>query len=293
MAYVMASWTWADCMSFNIRILRVFFLSVTFILTKRVGDTIKVTIKQERVMQDYQNKTLENWQATDGDYTDRVYVNENQPFADWLATLHKGHGWQKTIAEIFRCTPAHIRSLAIGRRQPDQRIKWLTTKKLVIDQAIDQEPLGLSADTIGDWLVTNTHFERFDMIINSPGGDIYQCIAGMKEIQEDGGCNSCTITFAALGSYIIGLGAKKLLIHPKGLLHIGPCKTAATGTAQSLIETARLLDKTELKIIDIIQEKRGVDVAMLMAAEPDGTFLTAEEALEMGLVDEIVAGGAE
>lgn len=127
--------------------------------------------------------------------------------------------------------------------------------------------------------------------INSPGGDVNQAIAmrtmlmnsGMDEIEisVEGMCASAATLIACLpGAHVVmSLGSEYMIHNPR---------SAARGEAKDLEAGARRLRNTEKETATIYAYKSGQsedDIRNWMNAE---TWLTANDALKFGFVDEVL-----
>lgn len=126
--------------------------------------------------------------------------------------------------------------------------------------------------------------------INSPGGDVFAARAMEQAIRD----HSATIIahvdgYAASAASLITSAADRAIMSPGSFLMIHKAWTIAIGNADDMFSTAELLEKIDGTIAGSYAAKAGTgpDFADLMAKE---TWFTAEEAVTIGLADEIAAG---
>ena len=151
---------------------------------------------------------------------------------------------------------------------------------------------GVAADTFAKTLLGMSG--PVTIRVNSPGGDVFagramaQAIRDYAEpvtVQVDG-CAASAATF-------ITSAADRTVMAPGAMLMIHKAWTVAWGNADEIGAVAALLGKIDGTIAASYAAsatKRGVepaDFAALMAAE---TWMTEQEAIEMGLADEILQG---
>jgi len=124
--------------------------------------------------------------------------------------------------------------------------------------------------------------------LNTPGGSVFDGTAIFNAIKQH---KSHTITHidglaASFGS-VIALAGDEIRMAKNAFLMIHDPWSMVIGTADTMRQEADLLDKIGGVIADTYMDKTGktdVEIKKLMNAE---TWMTAEEAMEMGFVDEI------
>ena len=130
------------------------------------------------------------------------------------------------------------------------------------------------------------------LYINSPGGSvsaglaIYDTIRYLK-------CEVCTICVgmaASMGAFLLAAGAKgKRKALPNSEIMIHQPSGGAYGQASDVKIHAEHIVKTRIKLNEILSERTGQPLDVIEDATERDNFLSAEEALEFGLIDEIVA----
>lgn len=128
--------------------------------------------------------------------------------------------------------------------------------------------------------------------LNSPGGDVFDGVAihsllarhpGLVTVYVDG--------LAASAASFIMLAGDRIVSARNAFVMIHDAMTGPYGNADTLRQTADLLDKVSENIADMYAERAGEDVEYWRAAMTvngeDGTWYTGQEALELGLVDEL------
>jgi ATP-dependent protease ClpP protease subunit len=152
-------------------------------------------------------------------------------------------------------------------------------------------------EEIGYWGITAEDFaaelERItageiEVQISSPGGDVFDGIAIFNALRAhpakittrvDGIAASAASLIVQAGDHRVVLEAGQLMIHKSWGL--------AVGNADEMREFADLLDRQDINAAGIYANRSGGDAdtfLQLMAAE---TWMTDQESLDVGLVDEI------
>lgn len=126
--------------------------------------------------------------------------------------------------------------------------------------------------------------------INSPGGSVFAARAMQTALREHAATVVAHIDgYAASAASVLMLGADRIIAGPGSMVMIHKAWTVGWGNADDLRQTADLLDKVDGTLVDSYAAKTGREkdeIAGWMQAE---TWFTAAEALEAGLVDEVVS----
>lgn len=129
--------------------------------------------------------------------------------------------------------------------------------------------------------------------INSGGGSVSQGIAIYNAIKQyDGQVVVYVDGLAASIASIIAMAGDKLIMAEGSLMMVHEVWTQLAGNASDLRKEAEVLDKHTDTILDIYEANTPLsrdEIQQMLAAE---TWLTADEALELGIADEI-AGEAK
>lgn len=129
--------------------------------------------------------------------------------------------------------------------------------------------------------------------INSGGGSVSQGIAIYNAIKQyDGDVVVYVDGLAASIASIIAMAGDKLIMAEGSLMMVHEVWTQLAGNASDLRKEAEVLDKHTDTILDIYDANTPLsrdEIKQMLAAE---TWLTADEALELGIADEI-AGEAK
>lgn len=169
--------------------------------------------------------------------------------------------------------------------------------KIVRNEQADEAEI-LVYDEIGFWGIQAADFKRqlaqvdaktIHVRINSPGGSVFDGIAIYNALREHPAKVITHVdSLAASIASVIALAGDEVRIAKNAYMMIHDPWTLTIGNAEQLRKDAGLLDKfgqTILGVYTARSSEKPADIEQLMH---DETWLTADEALELGLVDEVV-----
>ena len=129
--------------------------------------------------------------------------------------------------------------------------------------------------------------------LNSPGGVI---TTGMSIFHQVRAARPSLVRVegiaASMGS-VIALAGDRMEMHRGAVLMIHNPWNIAWGDANEMRKTADILDKFKSGLIDIYQQKTGLDRDLLAEMMDEETWLTADEAVEWGFADAVVDDDAD
>lgn len=158
-------------------------------------------------------------------------------------------------------------------------------------------------EEIGFWGVTAQEFvmqlaeittPSIVVRINSPGGDVFDGVAIYNALQQHSAEITCQIDgMAASIASIIALSGQRTTIAESAMMMCHCAWTLGIGNSAEMTELASVLAKVDGQLAGIYSRKSGKSVdecSSMMAGEgkADGTWFTAAEAKEFGLVDEVI-----
>jgi ATP-dependent Clp protease protease subunit len=127
--------------------------------------------------------------------------------------------------------------------------------------------------------------------INSPGGSVTAGMAIYDTMQYIK-CDVSTICMgmaASMGAFLLSSGAKgKRYVLPNAEVMIHQPSGGAKGQATDIKIVADHILRTKAKLNKILAENTGKPIEVIAADTERDNFMTAEEALEYGLVDKIM-----
>jgi ATP-dependent protease ClpP protease subunit len=129
--------------------------------------------------------------------------------------------------------------------------------------------------------------EDIDLSVNSYGGDAFLGIDICNTLKDHKGFVTVTITgMAASAASVICMGADKIKAHANTMLMVHNAQTYAMGDAKKLRKAADNVEKVSQAVLKSYTNR--VDEDTMKKLLNDETYLTAEEALKYGLIDEII-----
>jgi ATP-dependent Clp endopeptidase proteolytic subunit ClpP len=143
----------------------------------------------------------------------------------------------------------------------------------------------------------NQGYEKVNLKINSPGGQIFEGIAILTQMNIPGIEIHATVEgFAASMGSVILQGATRRKMVRGGRLMIHQGSGGVIGSANQIRNYADLLDSLNKTLADIYAKRTGKDSKWILdnwMAEGKDTWFTAEQALKENLIDEITEGNVK
>ena len=131
------------------------------------------------------------------------------------------------------------------------------------------------------------------LYINSPGGSVTAGLA-IYDTMNYIKCDVSTICVglaASMGAFLLSAGAKgKRFSLPNSEIMIHQASGGAQGQVEDVLIQTRLLADLNDKLVKIIAENCGKTYEQVLNDIHRDRFMTAEEAVNYGLVDKIVSG---
>lgn len=186
--------------------------------------------------------------------------------------------------------PTVIETTNRGERAYDIYSRLLKDRIIMLGSAID--------DNVANSIVSQLLFLQAQdaekdiyLYINSPGGSvtagfaIYDTIQHIKpDVQT-----ICIGMAASMGSFLLAAGAKgKRFALPNAEVMIHQPLGGAQGQATEIEIAATHILKTRSKLNKILSERTGQSIEQIEKDTDRDNFLTAEEAKEYGLIDEVM-----
>ena len=186
--------------------------------------------------------------------------------------------------------PTVIETTNRGERAYDIYSRLLKDRIIMLGSAID--------DNVANSIVSQLFFLQAQdaekdiyLYINSPGGSvtagfaIYDTIQHIKpDVQT-----ICIGMAASMGSFLLAAGAKgKRFALPNAEVMIHQPLGGAQGQATEIEIAATHILKTRAKLNKILSERTGQSIEQIEKDTDRDNFLTADEAKEYGLIDEVM-----
>jgi ATP-dependent Clp protease protease subunit len=141
------------------------------------------------------------------------------------------------------------------------------------------------------FLDSNGYDSDISLYINSPGGSVYDGLGiydTMQTISSDVH-TICTGMAASMASVLLAAGApgkRSALTHSRVMIHqpLG----GAEGQASDIEITAREIVKLKHELYQILSDHTGKDIDIIRRDADRDFWMTSQEALEYGMIDQIV-----
>lgn len=197
--------------------------------------------------------------------------------------------------EILRpqaIVPMVIETTGRGERAYDIYSLLLKERIVILGTAIDDHVANLIVAQML-FLDREDPHKDIQLYVNSPGGLIYPGLAIYDTMQLIR-ANVRTIAMgstASMATVLLAAGTKgKRAALPNATIHMHPAGGGSRGYAQDVEIQARELLRMNRKIHAILAHHSGQPAERIAADFERDRFLSAQEAVEYGLIDEILAG---
>jgi ATP-dependent Clp protease protease subunit len=200
------------------------------------------------------------------------------------AILKKEHFFMSFVPYVIEQTSRGERSYDIFSRLLNDRIIMLNgevndaSASVVIAQMLYLE--GQDPD------------KDINFYINSPGGSVSAGMAIYDTMQYIK-CDVSTICMgmaASMGAFLLSAGAKgKRLALPNSEIMIHQPLGGAQGQATEILIAAKHIERTRANLNRILSENTGKSLEEIERDTERDNFMTAQEAMEYGLVDKVIA----
>ena len=161
-------------------------------------------------------------------------------------------------------------------------------KKITMRGGIGDFENHISAD---DFIaVLAEHSGDIEIELDSPGGSVTDGLAIYNAISNyDGKVTVHIDTLAASIATVIACAADYVKMNSNGKFMVHRAWTVAMGNCKEFRSMADLMEMMDGDIADVYAYRTGNDKDELLAMMDKETWLSAEDAAEMGFVDEVVA----
>ncbi len=177
-----------------------------------------------------------------------------------------------------------------GERQYDIYSRLLNDRIIVLSDEVNDATASLVVAQLL-FLESQDSEKDISFYINSPGGSVTAGMAIYDTMQYIK-CDVCTICMglaASMGAFLLSSGTKgKRYALPNSEIMIHQPSGGAKGQATDIKIVADHILRTKAKLNKILAENTGKDIETIAQDTERDNFMTAEEALEYGLVDKIM-----
>ena len=187
--------------------------------------------------------------------------------------------------------PMVIESSPRGERAYDIYSRMLKDRIVFLGQGIDDH---VANQTIAQLLFLESEEPEKDiqMYIQSPGGSVHSGLAiydTMQLIKPDVCTHAVGVT-ASMGTVLLAGGAKgKRFALPHATIHMHQAQGGTEGAASDIEIMAKEILRLQTTLRQILAKHTGQEYEKISADFDRDRWLSAEEAVEYGIVDEILA----
>lgn len=127
--------------------------------------------------------------------------------------------------------------------------------------------------------------------INSPGGDVFAGMQIYNMLKDRNGDVTVIVdALAASAASFIAMAGDKIIMNTGSMMMVHKASTIAWGNEDEMQQVIEMLRKTDDSIISVYAARTGKSKEEIKQLLADETWMTAEEAVEMGFADEATAG---
>jgi len=127
-----------------------------------------------------------------------------------------------------------------------------------------------------------------DVHISSAGGSAFDAIAIYDLLKKyPGNVTTYIDALAASAASIVAMGGKKVIMSKYALLMIHKPMVGSGGNADELLKDVQMLNVVQSRLAQIYMDKTGLDGVTVNSLINAVTWLSADQALDLGFVDEI------
>jgi ATP-dependent protease ClpP protease subunit len=152
-------------------------------------------------------------------------------------------------------------------------------------------------DCIGSGTLSSTYLHQqleaaagqdVDVHISSVGGSAFDAIAIYDLLKKyTGNVTTYIDALAASAASIVAMGGKKVIMSKYALLMIHKPMVGSGGNADELLKDVQMLNVVQSRLAQIYMDKTGLDGVTVNSLINAVTWLSADQALDLGFIDEI------
>ena len=187
--------------------------------------------------------------------------------------------------------PYVVEQTSRGERSYDIFSRLLNDRSIVLSDEVNDATASLVVAQLL-YLEAQDPEKDISLYINSPGGSVTAGFAIYDTMQYIK-CDVSTICMgmaASMGAFLLSAGTKgKRYALPNSDIMIHQPSGGAQGQATEIEITAKHILKTKAKLNKILAENTGKPVEVIAQDTERDNFMSAEEALEYGLIDKVIS----
>ena len=186
--------------------------------------------------------------------------------------------------------PYVVEQTARGERSYDIFSRLLNDRIIILSEEVNDTTASLIVAQLL-YLEAQDPDKDIQFYINSPGGSISSGFAiydTMQYIKADVS-TICVGLAASMGAFLLSAGAKgKRIALPNSEVMIHQPSGGFRGQATDIQIHAEKIQRTKERLNQILSENTGQPVDVVTAASERDNYMTAEEAKEFGLIDNVI-----
>ena len=187
--------------------------------------------------------------------------------------------------------PYVVEQTSRGERSYDIFSRLLNDRIIVLSDEVNDATASLVVAQLL-YLEAQDPEKDISLYINSPGGSVSAGFAIYDTMQYIK-CDVSTICMgmaASMGAFLLSAGAKgKRYALPNSDIMIHQPSGGAQGQATEIEITAKHILKTKAKLNKILAENTGKPIEVIAQDTERDNFMSADEALEYGLIDKVIS----
>lgn len=198
------------------------------------------------------------------------------------------HRYQSVLDGYINPTILEERQLNVASMDVFSRL--MMDRIIFLGTAIDDDVANIVTAQLL-FLASNDSSRDISLYLNTPGGQVSSglSIYDTMQIIEPDVATICTGMAASMGSVLLCAGTagkRSALKHSRVMIHqpLG----GARGQASDILIAAQEIEKTKRELYTIISEHSGQPIEKIYADGDRDFWMTSQEALEYGMIDEIV-----
>ena len=186
--------------------------------------------------------------------------------------------------------PYVVEQTSRGERSYDIFSRLLNDRIIILSEEVNDTTASLIIAQML-YLEAQDPDKDIQFYINSPGGVITSGLAIYDTMQYIK-CDVATICIgmaASMGAFLLSAGAKgKRMALPNAEIMIHQPSGGAQGQATDIQIQARRIEQMKQKLNEILAKNTGKSLEQIAADTERDHFMTAEEAVEYGLIDKVI-----
>ena len=178
-----------------------------------------------------------------------------------------------------------------GERSYDIYSRLLKDRVIILSSAIDENVASILIAQV-KYLNSQDPEKPIEIVINSPGGYVSAGLA-IYDIMRYGITapirTICTGTAASMGAFLLAAGTKGMrMATPNADIMIHQVSGGVQGTGSDIEIQANQILKTKKRLNELLADFTGKTVAEVEAASDRDHYMSAQEALDFGIIDKIL-----